>query len=208
MFIYYEKFIDPDPSKCVYDLVISSDGRTQRIDWKNIQHKAVQDLCSSLFKQVPLTERDFNETTKVWTFLGFRGDVIITGLKSLQIQGLFPGVVITQIEDLSKKVELGRLNKKTLVDAPIGTPKYSVDDFFYTPPASNTELALSGNKLYEALAPLLGITVELLISEKDDSKLKKLYRSSAMRLHPDRNNGDGSRMSELNMLWNIFMQRV
>ncbi len=31
--------------------------------------------------------------------------------------------------------------------------------------------------------------------------LKPIYRKAALRLHPDRNNGDGSKMSELNSIW-------
>lgn len=37
-----------------------------------------------------------------------------------------------------------------------------------------------------------------------EQQLKKSYRQLAMQLHPDRNNGDGTQMSELNRLWSIY----
>lgn len=42
---------------------------------------------------------------------------------------------------------------------------------------------------------------------RDSAAAKKLYRAAALRLHPDRNNGDGSQMSKLNELWGIYGTR-
>ena len=33
---------------------------------------------------------------------------------------------------------------------------------------------------------------------------KKSYRMKALALHPDRNGGDGAKMSELNMYWQVY----
>jgi curved DNA-binding protein CbpA len=33
---------------------------------------------------------------------------------------------------------------------------------------------------------------------------KSSYRRAALKYHPDRNNGDGSKMSELNSLWSVY----
>lgn len=40
----------------------------------------------------------------------------------------------------------------------------------------------------------------------DKTLANKLYRAAAMRLHPDRNNGDGSKMSELNRIWREYVK--
>lgn len=58
----------------------------------------------------------------------------------------------------------------------------------------------------EELVSLLGLNSwgEFDSLLRSNGAAKKLYRSAAMRLHPDRNNGDGSRMSKLNELWSIY----
>ena len=56
------------------------------------------------------------------------------------------------------------------------------------------------------LASLLGLASLREIDGLDSKALKTLYRSAAMRVHPDRNNGDGSKMTELNALWRVYVQ--
>lgn len=38
----------------------------------------------------------------------------------------------------------------------------------------------------------------------DSVSAKKLYRAAALKCHPDRNNGDGSKMSVLNAIWSVY----
>lgn len=212
MFIYYEMFPSSllDKSDLVTEIVISSNGRDSQVNWKNKQEKATLEFCTHLFKQVPVANWTFSDLTKVWTFIGYTGDVIITGLHSMKTQGMLANCEIKLITDLSAKVVVSRLDKRDLVEKviPQGQPKYTVDDFFYNPHATASVEGLSGQALVTKISVLLGVSVEFLNTETDDSKLKKLYRQAALRLHPDRNNGDGSKMSELNMLWNLFNQRV
>lgn len=207
--IYYEVFphTKPDKSDLVTEVVISGNGRDTSINWKNKAEKAIIDLCTHLFKQVQINSWTFDVNTKIWTFIGFSGEAIITGLESMRTQGLLTGVTISKIEDLSAKVAIGRLDKKSLkpIQSTDDELKFKEEDFFYSAPIDQ---GLVGKALLEKIAPLLLVEVDYLTNENDDLKLKKLYRSAALRLHPDRNNGDGSKMSELNMLWNIFMQRV
>lgn len=73
------------------------------------------------------------------------------------------------------------------------------EDFFYnTGVTTSTE---SKESLAGKLINLLDCKVEDL-AEPD--KLKKLYRKKAFEFHPDKNNGDGSRMSELNSIWSAY----
>lgn len=77
--------------------------------------------------------------------------------------------------------------------------KLTQEDFFYEAPtpAKPTMASLAGS-----LALLLGCTMDDL---KDSNNLKRIYRKKALELHPDRNNGDGTRMSELNSIWSQYI---
>lgn len=56
----------------------------------------------------------------------------------------------------------------------------------------------------EELISLLGLDNWGSFDALRNGELRKVYRSAAMRLHPDRNNGDGSRMAKLNQLMSIY----
>jgi hypothetical protein len=208
MYLYYEKFISPtnSPAEDVYSVVLSSNGASTDINWKIQGDKVVQEVISSIFKQVELKSRVFDAKTKVWTFLGHYGKVIITNLESMQTQGLLTNLTIKEIHDLEDKSVRARLNMREVEESEADNVKYSAEDFFHNP-SPGGDAALTSSELISRLSPLLSISREELSKESDNSKLKRIYRQAALRLHPDQNNGDGSKMSELNMLWNIFMQQ-
>jgi hypothetical protein len=197
VFIYYEE------ANFLYFIVLSQDGNTTIINRKRQteQEKLNFGMILTLLKSIPLENRDFNDTTKIWTILGPKGKVVIAQLESMILQGLFSNVEIKRIKNLEEKAKLGQLNRQ-----PSKEERFSTEDFFYNPaPAS---LALSGVALSEKLAPLLSLSPSDLASkEMDEKTLKKHYLRAALRLHPDRNNGDGSKMSELNMLWGIYTSK-
>ena len=196
MIIYYEEFSD------VYSICLSSNGRDTFVQRSDKREWASLELIISLIKQVPLETRDFNEKTKVWTILGFKGKVIITNLESMCLQGMFgPGSKVVKIEDLEEKALNRTLNEVKKEDL---NKKFSQEDFFYNPHASAGTAELTGQALAQKLSTLLSLSVEELKNINDDKILKKYYRVAALKLHPDRNNGDGSKMSELNMLWGIY----
>jgi hypothetical protein len=56
----------------------------------------------------------------------------------------------------------------------------------------------------EELVSLLGLDNWGAFDSLKNGDLRKIYRAAAMRLHPDRNNGDGSRMAKLNQLMAIY----
>jgi hypothetical protein len=76
----------------------------------------------------------------------------------------------------------------------------SSDGFFYEDTTSATNQP-TRKQLEEKLILLLSISAPMLA---DESQLKKAYRRKALELHPDRNNGDGSKMSELNEVYNAY----
>ena len=197
MYIYYEEFGD------ITLVALSSNGRDTFIQWKDPKEKAICNLCNGIFKEVELKNRDFNPDTNVWTFIGYVGKVIYTQLESMCTQGIFQNSKVLKIEDLEEKAKRGALNStvKKSVDK-----KFEVEDFFYSPPAAAGSTQLSGANLLNKIAEYLAVSPEQ-VKSASDKDLKRLYRGAALRLHPDRNNGDGSKMSELNMLWGIYMSQ-
>lgn len=101
---------------------------------------------------------------------------------------------------LDKYVEgLKKLADTIGVDVIVAAP-VSADGFFYEH-AINSPSVETKDTLALKLITILGISEETL---KDSVATKKAYRSKALLLHPDRNNGDGSKMSELNSIWSAY----
>jgi hypothetical protein len=73
------------------------------------------------------------------------------------------------------------------------------EDFFYDSAPITT--VVSKATLQNKLQILLEVSSEVF---KDSDALKRAYRKKALAWHPDRNSGDGSRMSELNSLWSQY----
>jgi hypothetical protein len=78
------------------------------------------------------------------------------------------------------------------------------EDFFYNQGVAS-ETIISKESLANQLLALLGITAQELA---DFNKAKKAYRKKALELHPDRNQGDGAAMSELNSVWTAYNSTV
>lgn len=74
------------------------------------------------------------------------------------------------------------------------------EDFFYNQ-GTATPVVESKDSLAAKLISMLGITAQDLA---DSGLLKKAYRKKALEWHPDRNQGDGSKMSELNAVWSAY----
>lgn len=76
----------------------------------------------------------------------------------------------------------------------------SADGFFYEHAVSAPAVE-SKDSLAHKLAVLLSVDISVL---NDPIATKKAYRAKALLFHPDRNNGDGTRMSELNSVWGMY----
>ena len=79
----------------------------------------------------------------------------------------------------------------------------SADGFFYED-VVNAKGPVTKDTLAVQVKKLLGVDDSVLA---DDALLKKAYRKKALELHPDRNNGDGSKMSALNEVYNAYTAR-
>jgi hypothetical protein len=173
--IYYE-----DHGGIAYNLTISKQGYRASKDTFE-QLKSFVELLKS---QVPASNRVYNPQTKVWTI---EKQIFDTHLLKLMTM-------------LNIKHLVGNPNSARDSRYATEAPKIDPNNFFYnTTPAPQVQTRES---ISESLAKLLGWSIVELSQPID--QLKKLYRRKALELHPDRNNGDGSKMSELNSLWSVF----
>jgi hypothetical protein len=196
VYVFYEEF----PSTGLMEIILSSDQRTAKIQWNDLKEKSQQVIINELLKYVPYNFREYNATTKVWTFLDNQGEKVISGIKKAISARLLQYTHLQECKNLQKKLSIGNLSY-TDVDFKTEEYKYDEKDFFYAPQKPKGEL--SGEPLYEALAKNLSLTTaELKLA--DPLELKKLYRRKAITLHPDHPGGDAVKMAELNRLWQLY----
>ena len=204
MFVFYEKFPGNTPVEDVYEFVLSSDGRTNKISFYDKKEKREHALVTEFIKNIPLTERTYDATTHVTCILGTMGATLLTVLESSITRGLLTQTKIKQISNLQQNLQRGNLSyipPKVNTKAPEVVIEFNEEEFFHKPETKSSEL--SGPALYKALAKILGVP-ESSLKTLDPSELKKIYRRRCLDLHPDRNGGDGSKMAELTYLWRLY----
>ena len=161
------------------------------INFKSGYEKAFFEFTKKTFKDVHISKRAYADETKIWSFFGSSGASVYKTLKDSPLSAL--GLSFEQIDSLSDQVLSGYVRKNERAYA------FDPADFFYTPePPKST--ALPRELLKEKLAVLMMIPPEHL-EVLSAQNLKQAYRAAALALHPDRNSGDGAKMSEFNMLW-------
>lgn len=136
---------------------------------------SVNGIIQVIKATIPASNREYNTNTKTWTILKPNYEMLEPILKQAGFR-----VILTE-----------KINTTP--------PKH--EDFFY----SYSEPTSSSRESKESLADKLIKLLECSPNDLADSiKLKRLYRAKALQYHPDRNNGDGSRMSELNSVWSAY----
>lgn len=185
MYLLYEFHTDSDGNLLATDMMLSSGfpGRTF-IRFKDPIETGLFETCKKVFKDVHTKERTIDMDTYIWSFFGDAGKQVYERLKAMPLEQI--GMVYERVENLAAQRASGSIAKQTVFTNP--------KDFFYQSEAP----ASSGPSLEEVekkLKNLLGT------EDLDTPGLKKVYFKAAMRLHPDRNNGDSSGMTELNYYW-------
>lgn len=197
MFVYHERHKDAHGKLVLTELRLSSYGNGRlRIDFRNVTENTIFELCKQILKWPPVLMRTYDEASKVWSYLGDYGDQVLQKLH--EITKPLSEIIEYEVEDLQ-----AQCLQDTISFAP-RKKQIRPEDFFYnTAPASAPPL--TKEQLREKLAALMGTNSAHLNSiESDANALKKLYRHAALRLHPDRNQGNGAMMSELNMYWGLY----
>src|SRR6516164_2538993 len=178
MYVFFEHHRDADGSVLATDVICSSFESGAGINWKS--DKMNLELMTRLFKTPPIGVRSFNDKTKVWSYLGDAGMHLMETVQEF-FQKLNVRIQFYEIEDLENSIGHISLNKAKKIDP---------SQFFYNravPTTQDITKEFAERKLKE-----IGVID------------KKSYRQAALRLHPDRNGGDGKAMSELNMYWGVF----
>lgn len=194
MYIYYTHTKDAAGSVVLTELKLTSVHNRWQIYWKNSTENALFQICSPLLKAPPIAKRSYDENSKIWTYFDQYGVRVLAQIAA--ITATLGGVTQIEVPDLQS------IAQASVFDPHKARPSIRPEDFFYQTTAPQTT-ELTAEQIQRKLALLLEIEVSVLaVTAKDD--LKKLYRRAALRLHPDRNNGDGSRMSDLNMYWRMY----
>ena len=195
MYVYYEHHKDANGKVVLTELRLSSysDG-SLFIRFKNPIENMVFESCKPLLKWPPLQYYSYEPPLKIWSYFGqygissTYGEEVIKKLETV-VKALNSPFKAIAVEDLSGQAVNNHvdLSGKRL-------PKMSAEEFFYNRGTTVTQAKITREEIEKKLRELTGF------SYVD----KKAYRQAALIFHPDRNHGDGSKMSELNMLWQLW----
>lgn len=197
MYLLYEHLKDANGNLLATDMLMSSfyPGKPG-INFKNPGEAGFFEFTKKTFKNIHISQRSYDPDTKIWSFLGRIGGTVYKVLHDSPLASV--GLKFQRIESLRDQVLAG------YVHAPTAQFAFDPQDFFYTP-APPVSTAPSKSEAARLLAPILGIP-ESSIGSLEFKELKKYYRAAAMLAHPDRNGGDGARMTNLNYLWQILQE--
>jgi hypothetical protein len=188
VYVYYEQHRDAAGATVLLELRLSSysDGRLAIAFSTNLE-KVLFDLCKTTLKEPPIGLRSYDDSTKCWSYLGNCGVAVLDRLRQITA-AMGHEVQCVEVEDLTSQAANNRIDlsgKRARAPRP--------EDFFYQQSAPAKTPALTKETVAAKLSDLMGPVLD-----------KRAYRQAALRYHPDRNNGDGSKMSELNMLWSVY----
>lgn len=193
MYILYEHHKDAHGKIVLTEIRLSSDKSKLSINFYSTTEKLIFGMCKTILKFPPVASRSYDDTTKLWSYMEDWGAQVLEKIKATCSS--LGTLEFLEVEDIATAVASGYINwyaRKTRVPKP--------EDFFYNTSAPSNTQALSKEQLAQKLTQLLEVST----LPTEAGALKKLYRQAAMRLHPDRNNGNGSKMSELNMYWGLY----
>lgn len=199
MYLYYEHHRDASGKVVLTELRLSSfsDGRLA-INFKRTPlEEPCFKTCVQMCKWPPLANYSYDPNLKLWSYFGqygissTYGEEVIKKIQSV-VEALGERFKVFQVEDLADQC----VNNYVELNSKARKPKMSAEEFFYNHGVSAAVPALDREQVQVKLKVLLAT----------DTVDKKSYRAAALKYHPDRNHGDGAKMSELNMLWQLWQQ--
>jgi hypothetical protein len=183
--VYYEHHKDANGKIVLTELALSSYGNGRLgINFNSSIDNMIFEICRLAFKHAPVAQRSFEPATNVWSYFDEWGKFTLDRLVSVT-DAIAQKVTLIEVQDLAAQA----VNKRIDLSAKRVRP----EDFFYNYGKPVAQATMTKETVAEKLKQLLGDTID-----------KSAYRRAALRYHPDRNNGDGSKMSELNSLWSVY----
>ena len=185
MYVYYEHHKDASGKIVLTELVLSSwsTGRLG-INFGNSTENMIFEICKLTLKHAPVAQRSFDPATNVWSYFDEWGQFTLMRLVSVT-DSIAQKVTLIEVQDLAAQAVNKRIN--------LSAKRMRPEDFFYNYGKPVAQAAMTKDTLEQKLKSLMGETID-----------KSAYRRAALKYHPDRNNGDGSKMSELNSLWSVY----
>ena len=185
MHVYYEHHKDASGKIVLTELVLSS-WRTGKlaVNFGNETENMLFEICKLALKHAPVAQRSYDPATCVWSYFDEWGQFTLDRLVTVT-DSIAHKVALIEVQDLAAQA----VNKRIDLSA----KRVRSEDFFYNYGKPVATPALTKETVAEKLKQLLGDTID-----------KSAYRRAALRYHPDRNNGDGTKMSELNSLWSVY----
>lgn len=185
MYVYYEHHKDADGKIVLTELLISSWGNGKlAINFSSAAENMIFEICKLTLKHAPVAQRSFDPATNVWSYFDEWGQFTLMRLVSVT-DSIAQKITLIEIQDLAAQA----VNKRINLSAKHVRP----EDFFYNYGKPVAQAVMTKETLEQKLKSLMGETLD-----------KSSYRRAALKYHPDRNNGDGSKMSELNSLWSVY----
>jgi hypothetical protein len=195
MYVFFEHHKDAKGQIVLTELKLTSYPTYWAVAFKQAAENTKFQLINPILKVPPVALRSYDPATYIWSYIGAEwGEKTLDSIEKVTVS--LGGVIFKEVVDLAalatqRSFDLNKLPKKPV----------RPEDFFYNTAPLGGQIALSKEQLASKLMDIL--EVQALPGEQ--AALKKLYRAAAMRLHPDRNSGDGSKMSELNMYWQLYV---
>jgi hypothetical protein len=185
VYVYYEHHKDANGKIVLTELVLSSFGTGKLAILFTVNTEAVVfDICKLALKHAPVAQRSCDPTTSVWSYFDEWGQFTLDRLISVT-NSIAQKVVLIEVQDLAAQAVDKHIN--------LSSKRVRPEDFFYNYGKPVAQAVMTKETVVEKLKQLLGDTID-----------KTAYRRAALKYHPDRNNGDGSKMSELNSLWSVY----
>jgi hypothetical protein len=185
MYVYYEHHKDASGKIVLTELVLSSWGNGKlAISFLSKTENMIFEICKLALKHAPVAQRSYDPATCVWSYFDEWGQFTLDRLVTVTDSIMYK-VALIEVQDLAAQA----VNKRISLSAKRVRP----EDFFYNYGKPVAQATMTKETVAQRLKQLMGETID-----------KAAYRRAALKYHPDRNNGDGTKMSELNMLWSVY----
>jgi hypothetical protein len=160
--------------------------------------KHIFDTALSAIKSIPAGKRRYDPDTKIW----YVDNEYWQNLREFFVKGSMLYTLVEHRDDDDFQYVITGIKKAAATWS--GPDNKAAKDFFRN--FNNVVVKIADNRTdKQILAELLGLqSFDNIPSDKNAAK--KLYRAAAIKLHPDKNMGDGSKMSQLNSLWGQYVQ--